>query len=533
MKKFAELYQRLDETTKTNEKINSLVEYFESSNSEDSIWAVYFLIGRKPKQVIPARKLKEWSAELANIPDWLFDESYDTVGDLAETITLLLPQATSSTNKSLQYWVEERLLPLKNKIESVQKEEMISAWNEMNNKERFVWNKLITGSFRVGVSAKIVVKALSIYSGIDEAAISHRLMGNWKPAKNFFIQVISHDSKDSDISKPYPFYLAYQLDDEVENLGSIRDWQAEWKWDGIRSQLIKRDGKVFIWSRGEEMLNEKFPELENLDFLIPDGTVLDGEIIAWQDGKPMPFGELQKRIGRKNVTKKIINDIPVVIIAYDLLELNGEDIREESLIKRNKKLFELVNKISDKRLLISPKIETDSWNELKEKRKESRSRFVEGLMLKRINSPYRVGRKRGEWWKWKIDPLTVDAVLMYAQRGHGRRANLYTDYTFGIWDGNQLVPFAKAYSGLTDDEIYKVDSFVRENAIEKFGPVVTVKPQLVFELAFEGIQKSARHKSGIAVRFPRINRWRLDKTSKDADNLETIKTLIHLKMKKY
>jgi ATP-dependent DNA ligase len=527
LRKFARLYQRLDETTKTNEKINLLVEYFESASPEDSIWAIYFLIGRKPKQVIPARKLKEWTAELANIPDWLFDESYETVGDLAETITLLLPRVMSSTNKSFHYWVEDKLLPLKNKLEKIQKEEMIYAWNEMNNNERFVWNKLITGSFRVGVSAKIVVKALSIYSGVDEPVISLRLMGEWKPTKNFFNQIISHDSKDSDLSKPYPFYLAYQLDDEVENLGGVKDWQAEWKWDGIRSQLIKRDGKIFIWSRGEEMLNEKFPELESLEFLIPDGTVLDGEIIAWQDKKPMPFGELQKRISRKNVTKKIISEVPVIIIAYDLLEMNGEDIREESLKDRNKKLFELVDKISDTRLLISPKIETGSWNELKEKRRESRSRLVEGLMLKRIDSPYRVGRKRGDWWKWKIDPLTVDAVLIYAQRGHGRRANLYTDYTFGIWDGNQLVPFAKAYSGLTDNEIIKVDSFVRENAIEKFGPVVTVKPQLVFELAFEGIQKSTRHKSGIAVRFPRINRWRHDKTYKDADSLETIKTLIH------
>ena len=312
----------------------------------------------------------------------------------------------------------------------------------------------------------------------------------------------------------------------MENLGNVKDWQAEWKWDGIRSQIIKREGKIFIWSRGEEMLNEKFPELESLGFLLPNGTVIDGEIIAWQNRRPLPFGELQKRVGRKSVTKKIISNIPVVIIAYDLLEINSEDIREEPLISRNKKLFELVNNISDKRLLYSSKIDTNTWDELKEKRDESRSRFVEGLMLKRIFSPYRVGRKKGYWWKWKIDPLTVDAVLIYTQRGHGRRAKLYTDYTFGIWDGDVLVPFAKAYSGLTDDEIHKVDSFVRQNTIEKYGPVSTVKPELVFELAFEGIQKSTRHKSGVAVRFPRINRWRHDKTINDADDLDTIKALI-------
>ncbi len=527
MKSFAELYRSLDETTKTDEKINSLVEYFESSNPEDSVWAVYFLTGKKPKQIIPARKLRRWSVELAMIPDWLFDESYDIVGDLAETITLLLPQAAGSTNKSLHYWIEEKLLLLKRKSEIVQKKEMISAWNEMNNKERFVWNKLITGSFKAGVSAKIVVKALALYSRINEPVISYRLMGNWKPTKNFFKQIISHDSKDSDLSKPYPFYLAYQLEDEVESLGNVGDWQAEWKWDGIRSQIIKREGKIFIWSRGEEMLNDKFPELENLGFLLPDGTVIDGEITAGQDEKPMPFGELQKRIFKKNITKKIISEIPVVIIAYDLLELNGKDIREEHFINRNKKLFELVNKISDKRLLISPKVKADSWNQLKKKREKSRSRFVEGIMLKRINSTYRVGRKRGDWWKWKIDPLIIDAVLIYAQRGHGRRANLYTDYTFGIWKEDELVPFAKAYSGLTDEEILKVDSFIKENTIEKFGPVCSVKPELVFELAFEGIQNSTRHKSGVAVRFPRINRWRHDKAIEDADDLETIKALIH------
>ncbi len=526
MKNFAKLYQRLDETTKTSEKISALIEYFESSNSEDSIWAISFLIGRKPEQTIPTRKLKEWSAELADIPDWLFNESYNSVGDLAETITLLLPQATHSTDKSFHYWIEEKLLPLKNKEERIQKEEMISAWNEMNNHERFVWNKLITGGFRVGISPKIVVKALSIFSGIDEPVISHRLMGNWKPNKDFFNKIISYDSKDAEISKPYPFYLAFQLDD-VENLGNLNEWQAEWKWPGIRSQIIKREGRIFIWSRSEEMMNEKFPELENLGFLLPDGTVIDGEIISWQDEKPMPFGELQKRIGRKKLTKKIISDIPVIIIAYDLIEFNGEDIRKEPLINRNRMLNDLVNKISDKRLFISPKVEANSWDELKERREDSRSRNVEGLMLKRINSPYCTGRKRGDWWKWKIDPLTVYAVLIYAQRGHGRRVNLYTDYTFGVWNENELVPFAKAYSGLTNEEIREVDSFVRKNTIEKFGPVCTVKPELVFELAFDGIRKSSRHKSGVAVRFPRINRWRNDKTIKDADNLEKIKALIH------
>jgi DNA ligase-1 len=529
MKNFARLFKSLDETTKTNAKVEALVEYFRSSEPEDAVWAVSFLTGRKPKQVVPTRKLREWSAEIAGIPDWLFDESYDSVGDLAETITLLLPSPTASTNSPLHFWVEEKLLPLKKKEEKIQKIEMINAWNEMNNMERFVWNKLITGGFRVGVSSNLVVKALSQFSGIEESVISHRLMGNWIPAKKFFLQLISHDIHDAEISKPYPFFLAYQLGDEIENLGSINEWQIEWKWDGIRSQLIKRNGSVFIWSRGEDLINEKFPELLQLGFLIPDGTVIDGEIISWKNNKPLPFGELQKRIGRKNITKKILTDVPAVIIAYDLLELNGKDIRDIQLFERREKLKNIVNKISDSKLILSPVVITETWKNLRAIREESRSRSVEGLMLKRLNSPYRTGRRRGDWWKWKIDPLTIDAVLIYAQRGHGRRATLYTDYTFGVWDGNNLVPFAKAYSGLTDEEIRKVDSFIKRNTIEKFGPVRTVKPELVFELAFEGIQKSTRHKSGVAVRFPRILRWRHDKVIKDADSLETIKTLIENK----
>ncbi len=526
MRQFAELFKNLDETTKTNSKVLALVEYFNTAKPEDAIWAVSFLTGRKPKQIIPTRKLREWSAELAGIPDWLFNESYESVGDLAETITLLLPKASSSTDDPLHYWVEEKLIPLRKEKEEKQKAEMISAWLKMNNNERFVWNKLITGGFRVGVSAKLVVKALALFTGIDDSVISHRLMGNWKPTASFYKKIISNNTQDADISRPYPFYLAYQLETEVEDLGEISDWQAEWKWDGIRSQIIKRESEVFIWSRGEELINEKFPELEQLGNFLPNGTVIDGEIISRKNEKPLPFGELQKRIGRKTVTKKILTEIPAVIIAYDLLEYKSEDIRELSLIERRKKLENVVKETSDNRLLISGLVERENWKALREIREESRSRAVEGLMLKRKNSSYRVGRKKGDWWKWKIDPLTVDAVLIYAQRGHGRRATLYTDYTFGVWDNNELVPFAKAYSGLTDEEIRQVDSFVKKNTLEKFGPVRTVKAELVFELAFEGIQKSTRHKSGVAVRFPRILRWRHDKLPKDADTLNTIKTLI-------
>ena len=526
MKNFAKLYKRLDEVSITAEKISLLVKYFKSSNPDDSIWAIYLLTGRRIKQILSARKLKEWSLEMTKISDWLFDESYKAVGDMIETITLLLPKATNSTKKSLHYWIEEKLLPLKNMEEKLQRKEMISAWTDMNAEERFVWNKLITGRFGTVVLPKLVIKALSIYSSIDESLIAYRLMGNWKPSGNLFNRIISGDSINAGFYKPYPFYLPYQLDDDVENLGNIKEWQAEWKWSGIRAQIIKRDGKIIIWSHKEEILNEKFTEFENFRHFFPDGIVIEGVITAWQNEKPLPFGELQKRISRKSVTKRMINKIPAVFMAFDLLELNGDDIREEPLIERNKKLFKFVNNISDKRLLFSSKINANNWDELKEKRNESRDNLVEGLILKRINSPYGEGKKRGSWWVWKTDPLIINAVLIYAQRGDVKRTNLFTNYTFGVWDRNRLVPFAKVCSGLTDEEISIIDLFIRENTIEKFGPVCTVKPEIIMELAFDAIQKSTRHKSGVVVRLPKINRWLHDKTIKDADSLDDIKSLM-------
>jgi DNA ligase-1 len=397
----------------------------------------------------------------------------------------------------------------------------------MNSEQRFVWNKLITGAFRVGVSQSLVVRALAAVSGLDAAVISHRLMGDWQPSAAQYAQFIAQDADDADVSRPYPFFLAYPLETPLEELGEVRDWQVEWKWDGIRSQLIRRKWRTFLWSRGEELVTERFPELESLGGLLPEGTAIDGEVLPWKDGRPLPFAQMQRRIGRKVLGAKILAEVPVVLIAYDLLESNGIDIREEPLEQRREKLTALVDGLaSTNRIILSPVISAGSWEELSSTRNESRERGVEGFMLKRRGSPYRVGRKRGDWWKWKIEPFSVDAVLIYAQPGSGRRASLFTDYTFGVWDNGTLVPFAKAYSGLTDEEIHKVDAFVRRNTVEKFGPVRAVKPELVFELAFEGIQKSPRHRSGIAVRFPRMARWRLDKKPEDADSLETIRALL-------
>jgi DNA ligase-1 len=526
VKAFADLYAALDATTKTNEKIDALSRYFSHVPPRDAAWAIHFLIGRRPKRLIESRKIWQWATEEAAIPDWLFAECYDAVGDIAETIALLLPPPAASSDKPLHHWVEERLLPMREWDEAAQRDSLLWAWREMDDAQRFVWNKLITGEFRVGVSQLLVTRALAEVSGVDASVVSHRLMGDWQPNADFVRQLLSKNTGDADISRPYPFCLAYPLEGAIQDLGPIAEWQVEWKWDGIRSQLIRRQGRTFLWSRGEELIADRFPEIEAVGALLGEGTVIDGEVLSWKDDAPQPFAQLQRRIGRKVLGSKILKDVPAVLLAFDLLEVDAVDAREQPLESRRARLAEIVQRVASPSLILSAKIEADSWEYLAALREEARSRGVEGFMLKRHGSPYRVGRRRGDWWKWKIDPYSVDAVLIYAQRGSGRRASLYTDYTFGIWDGDKLVPFAKAYSGLTDEEIRQVDAFVRNNTVERFGPVHVVKPELVFELAFEGIQRSTRHKSGIAVRFPRMARWRTDKKPADADTLDTIRSLL-------
>lgn len=524
MKAFAELYTALDETTKTNQKVAALKRYLETAQPADAAWAVNFLIGRRPKRLLESRKLAQWAVEEAGIPDWLFGECYQAVGDFAELIALLLPPAAASTDLPLRYWVEERLLPLRDADDDARRASLVAAWREMDERQRFAWNKLITGEFRVGVSQNLVIRAVAEVTGATPEAAAHRLMGDWQPSAEFWRGLLAPDTSASDISRPYPFCLAYPLGGNVENLGDIGQWQVEWKWDGIRAQLIRRQGRTFVWSRGEELMTDRFPELEALGALLPEGTAIDGEVMPWKDGAPLPFAQMQRRIGRKVLGPKILAEVPVVLVAFDLLEYEGQDVRERPIEWRRAQLERIAP--PGTALVLSPLVRADSWDALHQLRQESRQRKVEGFMLKRLGSPYRVGRRRGDWWKWKIEPYSVDAVLIYAQPGSGRRASLFTDYTFGIWDNGKLVPFAKAYSGLSDEEIREVDAFVRRNTVERHGPVHVVKPELVFELAFEGIQESSRHKSGIAVRFPRMARWRHDKKPDEADTIETIRALL-------
>jgi DNA ligase-1 len=536
MRAFANLFLSLDETNKTNDKVKILEEYILSVSDEDKISMLALFTGRKPKRQINSTQLKEWALEIAKIPEWLFRESYDVVGDLAETLSLLLPQPAHRQDKNLSSWLEE-IKNLHTLNEAEKKEWLLNALDSMDQQEKFVFIKLLTGSFRVGVSQNLVIKALANISNLSTAVLNHRIMGNWNPETFVYEQLVAEEDGSEDISRPYPFFLAYPIQEtsdiqknnvEIEeSLGAASEWQAEWKWDGIRAQLIKRGDEIFIWSRGEDLATDKFPELHPFLHDLPNGTVLDGEILAFRDNLPLPFNILQTRIGRKSLSKKLLQENPVAFIAYDVMEFEGEDIRSTNQESRRKILEQLQNNSPYQEIFrISKIVEGNSWEELAQEREKSRDLMAEGLMLKRKSAPYQVGRKRGDWWKWKIDPLSIDAVLIYAQKGHGRRADLYTDYTFAVWDGDKLVPFAKAYSGLTDKEIAKVDNFVKRNTLEKFGPVRTVKPELVFEIGFEGINKSSRHKSGVALRFPRILRWRTDKKKEEADNLQSLLALL-------
>ena len=537
MIRFARLFEAIDATTSTNAKVAAMAAYFAQAPPADAAWAVYFLTGRRLKRLLPYAAIHGWALAATGLPSWILEESYSVVGDGAETAALVLDQLPAIENTaplSLAAWVEERVLALRTMEPEVQRARVMAWWAPLDRLQRFVLLKMITGELRVGVSQTLVVRALAQASGLPVATVAARLMGDWTPTPEWFASLGSREVTDDDQSRPYPFCLASPLEDDVATLGDPADWVLEWKWDGIRAQLVKRAGAIHLWSRGEEIITHRFPEIVAAATHLPDGTVLDGEVLAFRDDRPLPFSALQQRIGRQKQVAQMARTVPVVFMTYDLLEQNGEDIRGLPLVERRERLVQLLQSAAEPRqgtqspgvLRPSPIVAAGSWDALAAERRESRARGVEGLMLKRSSSVYGVGRKRGDWWKWKIEPYTIDAVLIYAQPGSGKRASLLTDYTFGVWDDGQLVPVAKAYSGLSNEEIGEVDRWIRRHTVERFGPVRHVEPVHVFELGFEGIARSPRHRSGIAVRFPRMLRWRKDKRVEEADTLDNVRRLL-------
>ncbi|MFS2072172.1 ATP-dependent DNA ligase [Pseudomonas sp. CT11-2] len=561
MKAFAELYAELDATTSSNAKLAAMQHYFAQATPEDAAWAVYLLAGGRSRQWVPVRVLRDMAIACSGLSPWLFEESYQAVGDLAETISLVLPETPHTSTDRLTVWIEDKLLPLRSAPPRILAERLPALWAQLDRQGLMLCIKLITGSFRVGVSKSLVTRAVAAMAGLDGKHVAQRLVGytapSHRPNAASYLKLIAPEAPDEHAQRdgqPYPFFLAHALSQPVEQfevlLGPASQWQAEWKWDGIRAQVVKRDGHLWVWSRGEELVTERFPELGSLVHDLPDGTVLDGEIVAWKTAPSgsgnasdrqsptslavAPFALLQKRSSRNTLDKKILHEVPVVLQAFDLLEWQGQDLRNQTQAVRRAQLENLVTACANPVLRASPMLIGEDWFDLARQREASRKLGVEGMMLKARDAHYGVGRNKdtGVWWKWKVDPFSVDAVLIHAQQGHGRQASLYTDYTFAVWDGppyareRTLVPFAKAYSGLTNEEIRQIDSIVRKTTIEKSGPVIRVQPSLVFELGFESIAPSKRHPSGIAVRFPRILRWRQDKSVEEADSLATLQDLL-------
>jgi DNA ligase-1 len=541
MQRFGQLFAELDATTKTHAKVAALASYFRQANPHDAAWALSVLLGRRLIRAVSSTRLRQWAGEVSGYPPWLLAECHEAVGDLSETLALIVPsKAQQPSHEPLHQVIEQRILPLEAMTEPQQRVAVIAAWEVLDQRQRFLFHKLVSQSFRVGVSALLVTRALAEVAGVDPAVMAHRLTRAWKPTAADYQRLLSSDTGDTakDPAQPYPFYLASPLDAPADTLGPIAAWQVEWKWDGIRVQILHRTATTqhitpnitLAWSRGEELITDSFPEAQAVAQMLPPGTVIDGELLAWQHDQPLPFTSLQRRLGRKHVTPMLFADPPVIVMAYDLLEHAGQDIRPLPLAERRLRLQRLVAAVAAADpsipLQLSPSVPATEWPQLADSLAEARQRGVEGLMLKRQDSAYRVGRVRGDWWKWKVEPYTLDMVLVAAQQGSGRRAGLYTDYTFALWKDGELLPVAKAYSGLSQNEIAEVDRFIRKHTTGRHGPVRTVQPLLVFELAFEVVQESKRHKAGISVRFPRILRLRPDKKIEECDQVESLNRLI-------
>jgi DNA ligase 1 len=603
MHQFARLFEAIDRTTSTNAKVAAMADYFARAPHPDAAWAVFFLTGRRLKRLIPYAAISDWTLAATGLDGWMLHECYAVVGDGAETAALILdqlPPVAPEPELPLASWVEQRIVPLRTMDPDEQRARVTTWWRPLDRWQRFVLLKLLTGELRVGVSQTLVVRALSQAADLPVTTIAARIMGEWTPSPEWFASLLSHERTEDDRSRPYPFFLASPLEADPSSLGDPAEWLIEWKWDGIRAQLVRRGGSVHLWSRGEELITHRFPEISAAATGLPDGTVLDGEVLAFREGRPLPFSELQQRIGRQKQVAQMVRAVPVVLMTYDILEDRGVDIRALPLAERRARLEAVLEQqvrlkadattevrlkadTTDARpeanatdevrpgrdatdsedhvagggtqgggsvrlqpqlwaddtepardaptetrsvVQVSPTVTATSWDELAALRADSRNRGVEGLMLKRRSSAYGVGRKKGDWWKWKIEPFTIDAVLIYAQPGSGRRASLLTDYTFGVWDQGELVPVAKAYSGLSNEEIAEMDRWIRRHTRERFGPVRHVEPIHVFELGFEAIARSTRHRSGIAVRFPRMLRWRRDKKPEEADTLDSVQRLL-------
>ncbi len=591
---FTRLFNELDETNHTVEQLAALERYFKAAPAADAAWALHLLIGAKAPRALKNSQLREWISTVADLPTWLVDESCETVGDIAETLALLLPDpptVPAGGSLALHRLITERLLPLAGLGPEARRDLVVTTWRELDGAQRFIWNKLITGSFRIGVSRTQVARALGKTAGVSASVMAHRLLGFQEPTEAAFRALLAAESANENFG-PYPFQTANAIksaepagDPTIESLdlfprlvgapgtgptitrpeelGSASDWQAEWLLDGLRVQVMRRGDAVLIWSQDEELLNPEFPEIAEAAQLLPDGTVLDGDLVVWpaSDVCPGTRADIQQRLSHATPGAGLQRKLPVVFIAQDIIEAAEIDQRGRPLLARRRQLAEVLAPAADRhretqatrpasgstdgsqmdlfgsppaaaahhapfRFRAASLVSFGSWEQLASLRREARDHGAAGLILKRTESCYGASVETSAWWIWPIEPLRINAVLIAALPGHGNSPRAFSDYTFAVWCDDELVPFAKTGTGLTEIGFRAMDDFIRAHITGKFGPVRSVKAELVFELEFDSVQTSTRHKSGLVVRSARIHRRRPELSAAEADTLEALRLLV-------
>ena len=527
MRQFAALIRKLELSSRQNEKVLVLSAYFQEAAEKDRVWAIALLSQRRPSRTMTLRQMKKWALEFSGIPEWLFEESYQIVGDLAETIALILPPPTGQAEQGLSHWIET-ITELKGRASEAQKALVFKSWEVLDKAERFQFNKLVTGSFRVSVSQRLMTRALSLATGMPETVLAHRISGGWDPESTAFQDLVREQSPTEEAGRPYPFQRIHPLEEGPNVLGETSGYLIDWKWEGIRCQLIRRSSNSFIWSEKGELITGAFPAIASALDNFPEGLVLDGEIVIMQDAGVGPASGIEKRLGMKKPGPKALRELPAAFIAFDILEREGTDLRDRPLLERKQQLLDLAGQVdaTGEVILFSDPLPVNDWADVAGFRAEARNMRADGLLIKKRELPYRSGDVEGPWLHWKPEAHTINALLIYATRGQGGSTRQYTDLSFAVWAGDQLVPFTRTIEGLPEEDMAELSSWIRENTVERFGPVRSVRAEQVFEIAFEGIEPSSRHRSGLILRSPRILRWCRGLTPDRAGKLSSLKKLL-------
>lgn len=524
MKRFAELCAILESTANAREKMAALTVYFQDAPPPDAIWAIRLLLGWKPSRIATSQTLRRWARECVQFPDWLFEESCAAVGNLLETLALLIPLPDTPGDVPLHVRMQRDLLPLRDLTENEQRAAVSAAWTQMDAQQRFVWNTLLTGGFRPHVSEKTLIRALSAWRGLPTTVLACRLKQEWEPTVAGYRALFSHDIAALDSSQLYPFQRWYEEPPARGASGAIGDWRIDWHRNGMRAQLIKRGSSVFLWSDDHVIVNDTFPEICEAMAAMTDGTVLDGVITAWSADGPLHRAELERRMKRKRLTKKFKHEVPVRYWVYDLLEIQGEDVRTQPFRQRIHQAAGIIPTEVGSVIHLAEPLEAASWHRLHALRNDARRHGADGVLLRRWTaSACPSTRKADQWRVWKADPLTAPVVLVYVQALNAASGQRSVEGTFAAWDGGDLVPVAKTSAGFSDEDVNAIEEFAKQHTVERFGPVRSLKAELVFTLAFDSVSLSTRRKSGLVLHHPRVAGRLLDASIHDAERIAILR----------